>query len=126
MHDRQTVVGLAHHQRCGSSEFICECYFGDAHRPAEKIGGADKTHQRRQSGGAQRDANDAIAPGAAKTIVDDNTEVGVKSCIQPRLERGARGIRIRGQQQCALVAVLDDQCSTDRRPRWRLQNQGDA
>jgi hypothetical protein len=54
----------------------------DLQLAAEQIGRATQIHQRRQTGGANRDAAGTAPPGTAKTVADDNGDRKAKTLRQ--------------------------------------------
>ena len=75
MHERLAGSRLSHQQRCRRSDLVGNGDLGDAQRPAEQIRRADETDKGRKASRPERNADDAIAPRAAKAVVDENSDI---------------------------------------------------
>ena len=86
VHSGQAFVGLTHQQRRGRGDLIGDRDLGHPHRPAEQIGRADQIPERRNAGGAEGNAHDAIAPRPTEAVVDDDAEIDAELLVEPCLD----------------------------------------
>ena len=111
-HRRERLVRLAHQQRGGGGDLVGETDDADLEPAAEQVGPAAQIDQRGQTGGADRDAGGAPAPGTAETVVDDHRDIDPGQRRQPAAQRLRAPIRILRQQQHAVGAVRRRRRST--------------
>ena len=81
---RQSLIRLAHQERCGGSDLIRETDDADLELSAKQVGLSAQVGQRGQTGDADCDADRALSPGTPETVVYDHRDIGPGQPASPR------------------------------------------
>ncbi len=104
-HHRQSLVGLAHRQPCGSGDLVGEAGFGHQQLAPEEIRPTAHVDESGQARGAEGDADRPLSPRPAKAVADDDADMCAENAGQMLPQLARRAVGVSREQQDALHPV---------------------